>query len=228
MSAVLDEDIRKIITDSEEQGWVLEPEAKRMLELAGVAVAKFVWAKTIDEALHFASKNNYPVVAKVVSPEVIHKSDVGGVALGIKDDDTLAETFKHFSAIQGFRGMVVDESLSGLELIVGAKVDYQFGPVILLGIGGTGVEIYKDTVLRMAPLRPDDIIPMIRGLKAYKLLEGYRGTEPVNMQELIHMLITFSEFVMHIESYIESIDLNPVMCTADKCLVADARIMLKR
>ena len=225
---MLDKDIKKIISDSGEQGWVLEPDAKRILESAGMAVPKFAWAKTIDDALHFVHQNNYPVVAKIISPEVIHKSDVGGVVLGIKDDEALAETFNHFSSVQGFCGMLVEESLAGLELIVGAKVDFQFGPVILLGIGGTGVEIYKDTVLRMAPLRPEDILPMVKGLKAYKLLEGYRGAEPVNMQALTHMLVAFSELVMQLESHIESIDLNPVMCTADKCFVADARIMLKK
>ena len=88
--------------------------------------------------------------------------------------------------------------------------------------------VYRDTVLRMAPLRPKDAAYMIKGLKAHQLLEGYRGAEPVNVEKLIHLLITFSELVMQIEPYIESIDLNPVMCTADKCVVVDARIILKR
>jgi acyl-CoA synthetase (NDP forming) len=225
---MLDDKAKKALTDSKKQGWVLEPDAKRMLESAGMAVPEFTLAKTMDEALQFVRKNSYPVVAKIVSPQVVHKSDVGGVVVGIDKDDLLAETYKKFSAIKGFCGMLVEESVSGLELIVGAKVDYQFGPVILLGIGGTGVEIYKDTTLRMAPLRPEDIGPMIKGLKAHKLLEGYRGAKPVDMEALTRLLVKFSEFVMEVEPYMESIDLNPVMCTADKCYVADARIMLKK
>jgi len=227
MSTMLNQEIKNILIHSQKHGWVLEPDAKCLLKLAGIKVPQFAHATTVDDALDFARKNNYPVVAKVVSPETIHKSDVGGVALGITDDGILTETFERFSAIKGFCGMLVEETLSGLELIVGAKVDYQFGPVVLLGIGGTGVEIYRDTALRMAPLRPEDAASMIKGLKAHQLLEGYRGAEPINVAQLTQLLITFSELVMQIEPYIESIDLNPVMCTAEQCLVADARIMLK-
>jgi len=223
---MLNEEIKNILDHSQKHGWVLEPDAKRLLKLVGIKVPKFSWATTIDDALGFAHQNKYPVVAKVVSPEVIHKSDVAGVALGITDDGSLTETFERFSTINGFCGMLVEESLSGLELIVGAKVDFQFGPVVLLGIGGTGVEIYRDTVLRMAPLRPEDAASMIKGLKAHQLLEGYRGADPINLQRLSDLLITFSELVMQIEPCIESIDLNPVMCSADRCVVADARIML--
>jgi succinyl-CoA synthetase beta subunit len=226
MSAMLSAEITNILGQSKKHGWVLEPDAKRLLKLAAIKVPKYSWATTIEEALGFAHQNRYPVVAKVVSPEAIHKSDVGGVALGINDDASLSGTFERFSTIKGFCGMLVEESLSGFELIVGAKVDYQFGPVVLLGIGGTGVEIYRDTALRMAPLRPDDAASMIKGLKAHQLLEGYRGADPINLQELGHLLITFSELVMQIEPYIDSIDLNPVMCTTDQCVVADARIML--
>jgi len=224
---MLNQEIKDILIYSQKHDWVLEPDAKRLLRLAGIKVPKFSRVTTVDDALDFAHKNNYPVVAKVVSSEVVHKSDVGGVTLGITDDGTLTETFERFSAIKGFCGMLVEESLSGFELIVGAKVDYQFGPVVLLGIGGTGVEIYRDTVLRMAPLRPEDAASMIKGLKAHQLLEGYRGAESVNVEQLIHLLITFSELVMQIELYFESIDLNPVMCTAEQCIVADARIMLR-
>jgi acyl-CoA synthetase (NDP forming) len=226
MSTMLNEEIKNILGRSKKHGWILEPDAKRLLKLAGIKVPKFSWATTIDDALGFAHNNKYPLVAKVVSPEAIHKSDVGGVALGISDDGNLTETFERFSAIKGFCGMLVEESLSGFELIIGAKVDYQFGPVVLLGIGGTGVEIYRDTVLRMAPLRPEDAASMIKGLKAHQLLEGYRGADPIDLQRLSHLLITFSELVMQIEPYIESIDLNPAMCSADQCVVADARIIL--
>jgi acyl-CoA synthetase (NDP forming) len=226
MPAMLKEEIRVILGHSQKHGWVLEPDAKRLLKLAGIRVPKFSWVKTINDALDFAHQNGYPVVAKVVSPETIQKSDAGGVALGIADDGSLSETFERFSAIKGFCGMLVEESLSGLELIVGAKMDYQFGPVVLLGIGGTGVEIYRDTMLRMAPLRPDDATSMLKGLKAYQLLEGYRGADPINVPQLTHLLITFSELVMQVEPYVETIDLNPVMCSADQCVVADARIML--
>ena len=224
---MLDKQIKEILRQSEKNGWVLEPDAKRILSLGGIEVPRYYWAKTVDEAMRFAHKIGYPVVAKVISPQVIHKSDVGGVVAGIADDAALTETFQRFNSIKGFAGMLVEEFLSGFELIVGAKNDYQFGPVILVGIGGTGVEIYRDTALRMAPLKPAEIGSMIKSLKAHQLLEGYRGAEPVNLKALKRLLKRFSDLIMHTEDDFESIDLNPVMCTARKCVVADARIMLQ-
>jgi acyl-CoA synthetase (NDP forming) len=106
-------------------------------------------------------------------------------------------------------------------------VDYQFGPVILFGIGGIWTEIYHDIILRMAPLSQRDIDSMIRCLKARPLLQGYRGTGSVNLTELKRLLITFSDLVMDLENLVESIDLNPVICSSAQCVVADARIMLK-
>ncbi|MEE9611023.1 MAG: acetate--CoA ligase family protein [Desulfatiglandales bacterium] len=219
--------ITDILSASKELGWVLEPQAKRLLSLAGLEVPKFKWATDLEEAIHFTEEIGYPVVAKVVSSKALHKTDLGGVITGIHSDAKLNQVFSGFSVFEGFAGMLVEEMLSGVELIVGAKMDYQFGPVILLGIGGTGVEIYKDTSLRMAPLNERDVQSMVKGLKAHQLIEGYRGSEPVNLRELTRLLIDFSSLVMALEGQFESIDLNPVMCSSDKCVVADARIMLK-
>jgi succinyl-CoA synthetase beta subunit len=224
---MLDKQIKEILTLSIKNGWVLEPDAKRLLALSGMEVPKYFWAKTVDEALQFSQKVGYPAVAKVISPQTIHKSDVGGVVTGIADEKALTETFQRFKSIKGFSGMLVEETLSGFELIVGAKKDHQFGPVVLLGIGGTGVEIYRDTMLRMVPLKSTDIESMITGLKAHQLLEGYRGAEPVNLQALKRLLALFSDLVIAVEDYFDSIDLNPVMCNSQKCVVADARIMLQ-
>ena len=94
----------------------------------------------------------YPVVAKIVSPKILHKSDRNGVVVGIQGEKELTETFERFRQLEGFAGILVEERVVGLELIIGSKTDCQFGPVILLGIGGTGVEIYHDISLRMAPL----------------------------------------------------------------------------
>lgn len=220
-------EIEDILSTSKEWGWVLEPEAKRLLGLAGLETTRFRWAHDLEDALQFAAEIGYPVVAKVVSPEALHKSEVNGVAVGIADDKKLSKVFERFSTFKGFSGVLVEEMVSGTELIVGAKIDYQFGPVILLGIGGTGVEIYQDTTLRMAPLNQQDVDYMINGLKAGQLLKGYRGSEPVNLPALGNLIKTFSALVMEIELSIESIDLNPVMCNAKRSVVADARIMVR-
>jgi succinyl-CoA synthetase beta subunit len=224
---MLMKEVRDIISSSKATGWVLEPEAKRLFSFLGLDVPRFVWAKKVEEAIQFAEEIGYPVVGKVVSPKLVHKSDKNGVEIGIDNDERLKEAFRRFSQIDGFAGMLVEEMISGIELIVGAKVDDQFGPVVLLGMGGTGVEIYKDVTLRMAPLALKDIESMIRCLKAHSLLEGYRGSKPVNLEELYRLLKTFSDLVMDLESLIESIDLNPVICSPSRCVVADARIMLR-
>ncbi|HSG28842.1 MAG TPA: acetate--CoA ligase family protein [Candidatus Krumholzibacterium sp.] len=224
---MLKKEIKEILEGSKKTGWVLEPDAKMIMRLAGLDVPEYVHARTIEEAVSFAASKGYPLVAKVVSPDILHKSDVGGVVVGIRDEEELKKTFEGFSRMNGFVGAVVEEMASGVELIIGAKIDPQFGPVVLTGIGGVGVEIYKDTAIRMAPLKADDIPPMIADIRARKLLEGYRGADPVDMGVLSAAIVAFSELVMELEPYIESIDLNPVMCSASRCVVADARIILK-
>jgi acyl-CoA synthetase (NDP forming) len=224
---LLKKGIRDILSASKDVGWVLEPQAKRLFSIAGLDVPRFTMSTAVEEAVRFAHEIGYPIVAKVVSPRIVHKSDRDGVAVDIESDGELTETFTRFSRIEGFVGVLVEEMMPGLELMVGAKIDYQFGPVILLGIGGTAVEIYRDITIRMAPLRERDVESMVRGLKASPLLEGYRGSEPINLSELTRLLVTFSDVVMDLEEFIESIDLNPVICSSTTCVVADARIMLK-
>ena len=224
---MLKTEIEGILFASKERGWVLEPEAKRLFGLTGLETTRFRWAHQLEDALQFAEEIGYPLVAKVVSPEALHKSEVDGVTVGITDAKMLSSAFERYSVFKGFSGVLVEEMVSGTELIVGAKIDYQFGPVILLGIGGTGVEIYQDTTLRMAPLNQQDVSYLINGLKACQLLKGYRGSEPVNLPALSSLIMTFSALVMEIENFIESIDLNPVMCNAKGCVIADARIMVR-
>ena len=219
--------IEKILLDSIKRGWVLEPDAKRILGLSGLETTRFLWAHEPKEALQYAKEIGYPVVAKVVSPKALHKSDVDGVTVGIADGRMLTSVFERYSAFEGFSGVLVEEMVAGTELIIGAKIDYQFGPVILLGIGGTGVEVYQDSTLRMAPLNQRDVAYMINGLKAGQLLKGYRGSEPINMPALNSMIMTFSALVIEIEDWIESVDMNPVMCNAERCVIADARIIIR-
>ena len=224
---MLTEDMRNIIDNARDAGWVLEPDAKRLLSLAGLTVPDFVPAATASEAVVAAQRIGYPVVAKVISTQILHKSEAGGVVVGVPDASHLTDIFEKFSALEGFSGLLVEEMLAGSELIVGAKVDYQFGPVILLGIGGTGVEIYQDTVIRMAPIAEKDLQSMLAGLKGAKLLHGYRGAEPIDVPALVRLMLAFSALVIDLEDEIASIDLNPVKCTGTRCVVADARIMLR-
>jgi acetate---CoA ligase (ADP-forming) subunit beta len=224
---MLSQEILDILSRSKEWGWVLEPDAKRLLSIAGLDVPEFIWTDRLSEAIEFAEKIGYPVVVKVVSPKVIHKTEAGGVAVGIDNKIAMGEAFHRFSGIEGFRGVLVEESVSGVEMIVGSKVDYQFGPIVLLGIGGTGVEIYKDTAIRMAPIEPRDVMSMLKSLKAHRLLEGYRGAEPISLEKLTRNLVAFSSLIVDLGERVTSIDLNPVFCSPTRCVAADARIMLE-
>ncbi|MCJ7830223.1 MAG: acetate--CoA ligase family protein, partial [Desulfobacterales bacterium] len=196
---MLSTDIQTVFDASRARGWVTEPDAKRLLAAAGLAVPRSVAVTDPGKIESAAAGLEFPLAAKVVSDKILHKSDVGGVRVGIADIGELASVFRRFSALEGFAAMYVEEMVSGLELIVGAKIDHQFGPVILLGMGGTGVEIYQDVSLRMAPVGPDDVASMIEGLKAGRLLSGYRGGVAVDRDELVRTLVRFSEFVMAAE-----------------------------
>ncbi|MHB8910052.1 MAG: acetate--CoA ligase family protein [Syntrophales bacterium] len=218
----------RIIEAARVDGWVLEPDAKRLLSLAGFDTPRFTLARTPQEAVEFAREIGYPVVAKVVSPRILHKSEVNGVAVGISDAGGLEEAFGRFRDMDGFLGMIVEETAAGIELILGAKIDFQFGPMILLGMGGTRVEIYRDVALRMAPLSSEDALAMIDGLKARRLLDGYRGAEKVDREKLTGTILSFSSLVMELEGRIESIDVNPLLCSSRRCVVADARIILRK
>ena len=216
----------RIVEAARADGWVTEPDAKRLFRLAGFDVPRLTVARTPEEADRFAREIGYPVVAKVVSARILHKSDVGGVVVGIADAGRLGEVFRRFQGMEGFVGMIVEETVSGIELILGAKIDLQFGPMILLGIGGTGVEVYQDVALRMAPLSGKDVHAMIAGLKARRLLEGYRGAEKVDRDKLTETVLAFAAMVMELQERIASIDINPLLCSSRRCTVADARILL--
>lgn len=228
MSSMLTQKMRDLFSRSGSAGWVMEPQAKELLREAGLSVPQFACADSADTAVAVAAQIGYPVAAKVISVNILHKSDVGGVAVGLKDEAALREAFVRFSAMEGFSGMLVEQMVSGLEMIIGAKNDHQFGPVVLLGIGGTGVEIYQDVSIRMAPLTPQDAASMMDQLAGRRLLEGFRGSAPVDRTALAKTLVVFSELAMDAADWVESIDLNPVMCTADACIIADARIMLQK
>jgi acetate---CoA ligase (ADP-forming) subunit beta len=219
---------REIIEAGRERGWIMEPEAKELFRLSGIDVPRFSWARTAEEAGSFARSIGYPVVAKIVSPEVIHKSDVSGVVLGIADEAGLLKAFDRLKAIRGFEGVIVEEMVEGAELIVGMKRDEQFGPIILLGMGGTTAEIYGDVAIRMAPVGEEDVEGMLNSLKARVLLEGYRGRPVVSRATLIALVKRFSDLVMDFGDEVASIDLNPVICSETRTVVADARIMLAK
>jgi acetate---CoA ligase (ADP-forming) subunit beta len=224
---MLNETEKNIIEQSISHGWVLEPDSKRLLSSAGLTVPRGIMTSDPDKAVDFLADNAGPVVMKVVSPKVIHKSEFQGVATGISEEATLRKEFSRLHAIEGAIGVLVEETAQGIELILGAVNDYQFGPVVLLGFGGTAVEIYRDSTIRMAPVGQETVKAMLKELKARPLLEGYRGEQPVDMEALTRTVVSFSKFAADLEHSFDSIDINPLMCSHDACTAADARIILQ-
>lgn len=207
-------------------GWVVEPLAREILAEYGLPLNRWAWACDPGAALEAARRIGYPVVVKVVSAEIVHKSDVGGVEVGVEGDDALRRTFERMARLPGFDGVVLGELARGVELIVGAKNDPQFGPVVLVGIGGTAVEIYQDVAIRMAPMTPADAASALDALRGRRLLEGFRGSPPADREALVDLLVRFSEMAHDLGPAVDSVDLNPVFCGPDGCVVADARIVL--
>jgi len=223
----MDTKIRAMLKAARTDGWVMEPQAKEMLRAYGLPTTRFFWAKSAEDLLPGAKEVGYPLVAKVVSPDVLHKSDVGGVVVGVRDDREIEAVYQRMSGLKGFQGLLLDQMVRGIEMIVGSKEDPQFGTVVVVGIGVTSVEVYKDVSIRMAPASMDDAIDAIESIKGRELLEGHRGREPANTEKLAQLIVAFSQMAFDMREEVESIDLNPVLCDRESAMIADARFMLK-
>jgi len=210
-----------------------EIESKQVLEEAGVPTAAARLAKTAEEAVSAAKETGYPVVLKVVSPHVTHKSDVGGVRLGLDSPEAVTEAFAEIVAAvkehePGARieGVAVQKmARPGIEVIIGMSKDPQFGPVLMFGLGGILVEVLKDVAFRIVPLEPRDARQMIREIKGFPVLQGFRGRAPADLEALEKLILKVSAFV-EAHPAIEELDLNPVLAYADGAIAVDARIVV--
>jgi len=227
---------KKIINHAKKEGRkaLLEPEAKIICSEYGIPVTKFRVALNQKEASKFADEIGYPVVLKIVSPDIIHKSDAGGVMVNLKTSTEVAEGYnkileniKKYKADAKIAGVLVQEMApNSIEVIVGAIKDPQFGQTVMFGLGGIFVEILKDVNFRIAPLNVDDAKEMITELKAYPLLKGFRNTPPSDIDTLVSILCNTSRLVMD-NPEIKELDLNPVLAYQNGAKTVDARIILE-
>jgi succinyl-CoA synthetase beta subunit len=225
------EEAEKILQAAVAQGRLAlsEYEAKQVLAAYGVPVTREVLAKTPDEAVAAAGELGYPVVLKACSPSLMHKSDTGLVELGLADEAAVRSAFDRIS----FRltaeadGMLVSEMVSGKrELVVGMNRDPQFGPCVMLGLGGVMTEIFKDAVFRMAPVDPIEVAEMAGSLKAAKLLDAFRGEAPADRDALYRCVIGAGRIGLDWDA-VSEIDINPVLVSADgRVKAVDALIVL--
>lgn len=213
---------------------LLETEAKNVCREYGIPITQFELAKTGDEAVNFAKAIGFPIVLKIVSPDIIHKSDVGGVMINLKSPDEVRQAYADIlrniqkgAPKAKIMGVLVQEMAPpSTEVIVGAFKDPQFGPAIMFGLGGVFVEVLKDVTFRVAPITREDAIEMITEVKAYPLLKGYRNTPPADLEAITEILLKVSRLVMdHTE--IKELDLNPVIVYEKGAKTVDARIILE-
>lgn len=218
---------------SEGRNVLTEIEAKELLKQAGVSVVDTKLVTSGEEAISISQQFGFPVVLKIVSPDVVHKSDAGGVKLDLKTskqvgkayDDILKAIKKQYPEAR-IQGVAVQKmARPGVEVIIGVSKDAQFGPVIMFGLGGILVEILKDVSFRIVPLTQRDAREMIKEIKGYPLLEGYRGQEPVDVANLEELILKVSNFVEQ-NPEVEELDLNPVFAYSDGAVAVDARIIL--
>jgi len=212
-----------------------EFESKRILKQVGVSVVETKLAKTQKEAVSLSQKMSFPVALKIVSPDVIHKSDSGGVKLSLNNvtevkkayDEILKKVKKQYPDAV-IHGVSVQKMIQpGTEVIVGTSKDPQFGPVIMFGLGGIFVEILKDVSFRVIPVEQRDAQEMIKEIKGYPLLEGYRGKEPVNISVLVEIILKISKLIEE-NPQIKELELNPIFAYRNKAVAVDARIILER
>jgi acyl-CoA synthetase (NDP forming) len=211
-----------------------EFESKRILKQIGVPVVESRLAKNQKEAFSISQKIGFPVVLKITSPDVVHKTDAGGVRLGLRNG---AEVKKAYAAILRsvkkkypralIHGISVQKMAPpGTEVIIGTSKDPQFGPVIMFGLGGIFVEVLKDVSFRVIPVGRKDAREMIQEIKGFPLLQGYRGKVPASIPSLIGIILKISKFINE-NPQIREMELNPVYAYRDKALAVDARIILE-
>jgi acyl-CoA synthetase (NDP forming) len=212
-----------------------EFESKRILKQAGISVVETKLAKTKKEAVSLSQKMGFPVALKITSPDVIHKSDSGGVKLSLNNgtevkkayDEILKKVRKQYPDAV-VHGVSVQKMIRpGTEVIVGTSKDSQFGPVIMFGLGGIFVELLKDVSFRVIPVERRDAQEMIKEIKGYPLLQGYRGKEPTNISALVEIILKISKLIEE-NPQIKELELNPIFAFGDKAVAVDARIILEK
>ncbi len=215
------------------QSSLLEPDAMELFSQYGIPTPKCKLTKDANEAAAFAAEIGYPVVIKISSYDIIHKSDVGGVKVGIADEAALREAYAAMldSVKEKCPGAVIEginvmQSLEpGVECIVGMTKDSQLGNAIMFGLGGIFVELLKDVSLQLAPVSKEEAYEMINGIKGVKLLTGYRGSAPKDIDAIADLIMKVSELA-EANPEIKELDINPVFVYEHGLKIVDARVII--
>jgi acyl-CoA synthetase (NDP forming) len=231
--------IEKVVDKARSEGryFLLSNEAAEVMRAAGISLPKSRVAKSLEDAVAYAKDIGYPVVMKVVSKDIVHKSDVGGVVVGLDDEREVIDAYQAImhncrSRVPGavIEGIQVDEMVrEGTEIIVGGRRDQSFGPVVMCGLGGIYVEVMRDVAFRAFPLSRKEAMSMIKEIKTYQLLLGARGEERKDIEGVIETLIKLGTIIKRCRS-ISDIEVNPVMVyeSGKGVKAVDVRILLSK
>ena len=215
--------LSKLIKEKKGIGYFTEYQIKSFLKGLGFNVPKAVLLKKGSTDLKHSLR--YPLIAKISSTKVSSKSDLGGVVLDIKNQGELKTAIEKLSDIESCEGILVEEMApKGVEVIIGGIKDNQFGPVVMFGIGGLNVELFKDIAFVLAPAKEKDALWLIKQVKGYKLLEGYRNSPPADIPCLIAMIVALSKIIA--SGMLVEIDLNPIVLYPKGALVLDAKMFI--
>lgn len=220
-------DIAKIrsIIDETSDGYIESKYIQQLFDAAGIPRVHEMVTANKEEAIAFANKVDYPVVAKCVGP--VHKSDVGGVVLNIRSDEHLALEFDRLMNIPDTHSVMIQPMLSGQELFIGAKYEPKFGHIILCGLGGIFVEILKDVASGLAPLSFNEARSMVQSLRAYKIIQGARGQKGLNEDLFVEIIVRLSILLRH-ATEIKEMDINPLLANDKTVIAVDARIRVEK
>ncbi len=214
---------------------ITEDLSKAVLKKYGIKVPGYALVNSAKEASKAAKKLGFPLVMKVVSPQILHKTDVGGVKVGLQNEKEVkkafTEMYSRLSKKKGvtLKGILLEKMVpKGIELIVGLQNDPQFGPVIMVGLGGVLTEIFKDVSFRMLPITMDDAKAMLADLKGFKILQGYRGSKPIDLNMLAKALVQIGKIGVDNAEYFDSVDFNPIVVYPKSYFVVDAKIILRK
>lgn len=217
--------IREIIDGIKTSGYIAPDLVRALLTCAQIPVVPEHVSNSKDELIAFSNQIGYPVVAKVVGP--VHKSDVGGVALNVRNAEHLALEFDRMMKIKDAKAVMVQKMISGTELFIGAKYEPRFGHVVLCGLGGIFVEVLKDVTSGLAPLSRDEAFSMIRSLRGYKIIKGTRGQKGLNEQRYAEIIMRLSTLLRY-ATEIKEMDINPLLADEKDVVAVDARILIEK
>jgi acetyltransferase len=198
---------------------------RALLDAAGIPRAGEIVCAQVEDAVKGASSLGYPLVMKVIGP--LHKSDVGGVVVGVEDENTVRSEFERIMRIRDAEGVLLQPMLSGIELFAGAKKEEKFGHLLMCGLGGVFVEILKDVRSGLTPLSKEEALDMIRSLQGYGLIKGARGSEGTEEELFAEILVRLSALV-DAAPEIAEMDLNPLLGTRKQITAVDARIRIEK